>query len=104
MDVFFLPILPVTSQPPDLSFRIPPPFQAGEESAVHSGDPSFFPLILPITSQLTRPVIPSEMARFLLSRSLVRTSRVTQARNPSSIDRGAKSAWYPAHIMWTTTA
>jgi hypothetical protein len=35
------------------------------------------------------PVIPSEVARLLLPRSLRRTTRASQSRNPSSIDRAS---------------
>jgi len=47
-------------------------------------------LILAITKPLTRRVIPNGVARLFLPRSLVRTSRATQSRNLSSIDRAAK--------------
>jgi hypothetical protein len=65
---------------------------------VNVGRRSYFVFlpILPVTSQPPSPVIPSEMARFLPSRSLLRTSRATQSRNPSSIDRGAKFRLVPS--------
>ena len=49
-----------------------------------------FQLVLPLTGQRRKRVIPSGVARRFLPRSLVRTSRATQPRNLSSIDRGAK--------------
>ena len=46
-------------------------------------------ILATISTKLPRPVIPSEVARFFLPRSLLRTSRATQARNLSSIDRAS---------------
>ena len=69
----------------DMSFRTRA-FSAGEEPAVQ--------FTRPCQSLANKPkrVIPSGVARPFLPRSLLRTSRATQSRNLSSIDRGAKPA------------
>jgi hypothetical protein len=60
-------------------------------------------ILATVSTKLPRPVIPSEVARLFLPRSLLRTSRATQSRNPSSIDRASHFGFHHWLLAITPT-